>query len=172
MNNHDHLMQYTKEELVELIEIYAKNWIALDGFWFQGMEKEYGMDAAMKQDVAVWRRWTVTEAKRIKEFLHLPEEAGLEGLAAALRLRFYANLNRDSIVIDGNTLIYTMEECRVQSARARKGLPYHPCKAVGVVEYGEFARTIDSRISCECMSCYPDVTDESCGCRWKFTLNV
>ncbi len=30
--------------------------------------------------------------------------------------------------------------------------------------------TIDDRISCECVSCFPDVTDESCACSWLFTL--
>ena len=56
-------------------------------------------------------------SKAHKEFLGLDEYPGLEGLEKALEL------------------IYTMKQCRVHDARAQKGKEFHPCKAVGVVEY-------------------------------------
>lgn len=95
MANHAHLDSYTKDELIQLIEIYSKNWLAMDGVWFQSIEQKYGMDEAMYHDKEAWRRFTVIEARRIKAFLKLEENAGTDGLAKALRLRFYANLNKD-----------------------------------------------------------------------------
>lgn len=172
MKNAETLSEYSKDQLIELIEIYAKNWLALDGVWFQSVETKSGMDEAMYHDAEAWKRFTVIEAKRIKEFLKLPEQAGLEGLAQALKLRFYASLNEDKIEINGNELIYTMVRCRVQTARERKGMPFHPCKSVGIIEYSGFAKTIDSRITCEVLSCYPDITDDTCCCKWKFVLNT
>lgn len=161
----------SKEELLELIAMYSKNWLAMDGVWFQSIEQTRGMDEAMYHDAEAWRRFTVIEARRIKEFLHLPEHAGLEGLEQALSLRFYANLNRDEIIIQNkNTLLYRVLDCRVQDARRRKKMELHPCKTVGIIEYSEFARVIDDRFTCSCVSCYPDVTDTSCACAWKFTL--
>lgn len=171
MNNSERLSDYSKEELIELLEIYSKNQLALDGVWFQSVEKKLGMDEAMLHDKEAWKRYTVIEAERIKKFLKLGERSGIEGLKKALSLRFYANLNRDMIETDRNTLTYTSLECRVQSARSRKGMPYHPCKSVGIIEYGEFARAIDDRFTCECISCYPDITDSNCCCKWKFTLD-
>ncbi len=171
MKNRATLESLSKEQLIDLIDIYSKNWLALDGVWFQSIEGKLGMDEAMYHDREAWRRFTVIEARRIKEFLGLEEHPGLEGLEKALRLRFYANLNTDSVEISGNTMVYSMVECRVQTARQRKGMPFHPCKSVGIVEYGEFARAIDDRITCECLSCYPDITDEGCCCKWKFTLH-
>ncbi|MBQ2755219.1 MAG: hypothetical protein IJF27_00925 [Oscillospiraceae bacterium] len=171
MTNFENLSQYSKEELIKLIEIYSKNWLAMDGVWFQSVEQKLGMDEAMFHDAEAWRRFTVIEAKKIKEFLKLEEHPGLDGLAKALSLRFYANINEDKIEIDGNTLTYTSVDCRVQRARERKGMPFHPCKSVGIIEYSGFAKTIDDRITCECVSCYPDITDSSCCCKWKFTLN-
>ena len=170
MHNHENLNKYTKEELIELIEIYSKNWLAMDGVWFQSIEQKSGMDEAMYHDAEAWRRFTVIEAKRIKEFLKLPDNSGVEGLAEALKLRFYANINEDKIEIDGNTLIYTSVNCRVQRARERKGMPFHPCKSVGIIEYSGFAKVIDERFVCECVSCYPDIMDKSCCCKWKFTI--
>lgn len=171
LTNYKYFEAFSKEELIELLGIYSKNWLAMDGVWFQSVERRDGMEAAMYHDAEAWRRFTVIEARRIKEFLRLPGHAGLEGLARALRLRFYAHLNEDALEINGDTLVYTMVKCRVQTARERKGMPFHPCKPVGCIEYAGFAQTIDDRISCRCLSCYPDVTDEGCCCKWEFTLN-
>lgn len=170
MNKHNIINSLSKEELLKLIEIYSKNWLAMDGVWFQSVENKYGMDEAIYHDKKAWEKFTVIEAKRIKEFLKLDEQAGLEGLAKALSLRFYANINNDEITICDNTLIYRAIDCRVQTARKRKNMDFHPCKSVGIIEYSEFAKTIDNRISCECLSCYPDINDESCCCSWLFTL--
>lgn len=164
------LEQLNREQLIQLIELYSKNWLAMDGVWFQSVEQKLGMDEAMEHDANAWARFTVIEAKKLKAFLGLPERAGLEGLAKALRLRFYANINEDEIVIKGDTLIYRTLECRVQSARKRKAMPLHPCKPVGVIEYSGFAKAIDDRITCRALSCYPDVTDDTCCCAWEFTL--
>jgi hypothetical protein len=166
----EYLKQFNKEELIELIEIYSKNWLADDGLWFQEFEKRYGMDAAMDADCSVWEKFTVIEANKIKQFLKLPEHPGIEGLAKALQLRFYCNFSKDEIIIDGDTLIYRILECRVQHAREKKGMEFHPCKSVGEIEYGLFGKTIDDRIQCEVMSCYPDITDSTCHCSWKYVL--
>ena len=170
MDNREFLKTFSKEQLIELIEIYSKNWLALDGVWFQSIEQSDGMDKAMFHDERAWARYTVIEAQRIKTFLKLGLRPGLQGLEQALKLRFYGNLNQSSFEYKDGALIYTMEKCRVQSARRVKGMPYHPCKSVGIIEYSGFAKAIDERIACRCLSCYPDITDESCACRWEFTI--
>ncbi len=160
-----------KEKLLDLIEEFSKNWLAMDGVWFQSVEYKHGMDEAMEHDMNIWEQYTVIEANRIKRFLDLPDNSGLEGLERALNFRMYSPLNKESITRDGNTLTYNIVTCRAQQARERKGMDFHPCKPVGTVEYSGFAKTIDDRITTECVSCYPDITDESCACIWRFTLN-
>lgn len=159
-----------KDDLLKLIEIYSKNWLAMDGVWFQSIEGKFGMDEAMEHDENAWRSFTVIEANRIRQFLNLPERAGIEGLKRALAFRTYANINEDEIIVKDNVLIYRTLDCRVQNARKRKGMEFHPCKSVGVIEYTYFAKAIDDRFVCEAVSCYPDITDETCNCSWKFTL--
>lgn len=85
-------------------------------------------------------------------------------------LRFYGNLNEHECIHEGNRLVYRNHDCRVQTARSRKGLPYHPCKSVGIYEYSGFAATIDDRIKCRCLSCFPDCTESPDGCAWEFYL--
>lgn len=171
MNNRETLERLSRDELISLIELQAKNWLALDGVWFQSVERKFGMDEAMLHDEEAWRRYTVIEARRIQEFLGLPARPGLDGLARALALRAYASINDYEIVLAENALVLRNVDCRVQTARRRKGMPFHPCKSVGLAEYAGFAKTIDERIICRCLSCHPDVTDESAACAWEFSLD-
>lgn len=165
------LEDLSKEQLIELVELCSKNLIAIDGTWFQSVEDECGMDAAMHHDERAWQRFTVSEAKRLKRFLDLPERAGLDGLEAALALKLNTLSSAADVRYEGDALVYRVVECRVQAARARKGMVLHPCKSVGLVEYTGFANAIDERITCECVSCFPDVVDETCSCAWRFAID-
>lgn len=171
MSNNEALEALTKEQLIEFVTISSKNLIAVDGTWFQSVERECGMDAAMHHDEEAWRRFTVSEAKRLKQFLGLPEQPGLEGLEAALALKLNTLSSTAETRWENGSLVYRVVECRVQAARSRKGMELHPCKSVGLIEYEGFARTIDERISCECVSCFPAMTDQTCSCSWRFTLD-
>lgn len=165
------LEELTKEQLEELVRIYARNLLALDGVWFQSVERGRGMDEAMAHDCAVWRRFTETEARRIKTFLGLPERPGLDGWNKPSRFvspRWpTAGRSAAERAMRWSSAWWT---AGVQSLRTRRGLPLHPCKPVGENEYAYFARVIDDRIGCEAVSCFPDMTEPDCACAWRFRL--
>ncbi len=96
---------------------------------------------------------------------------GIPALLEALAHRLYARLNtQEATEVSDARAVFVMRDCRVQSARKRKGLPDFPCKSVGVVEYAEFARAIDPRIETRCIACPPDDHPEDRWCAWEFTL--
>ena len=149
----------------------AKNWIAMDGLWFQAVEQEYGLSAAVALDQRVWKQYAVIEARRIKERLHLPERGGLDSLEIAFNNRLFSHVNETEILRPNKkTLVIATRTCRVQAARERKGMPLFPCRSVGMVEFPVFARTIDSRVRTECLSCPPETKEGTPYCSWKFTL--
>ena len=165
------LHELGKEELIRIIVDDAKNWLAHDGVWFQSLEKKYGMDVAVDIDTDAWRLFTVIEAKRIMERLGMKPGGGIPALVECLRHRFYARLNlQECIEVTETRAVFRMIDCRVQSARKRKGLSDHPCKSVGIVEYGGFASTIDPRLKTRCIACPPDAHPEEFWCAWEFTL--
>ena len=170
-NNLSKIEDLSKEKLLELLHIYAKNWLAHDGCWFLAIEEKQGMADAIHFDTEAWKRFTVVEARRLKGFLDLGENSGIAGLKAALGFRLYATLNEDRIeIIDEKTLRYYVTSCRVQTARRKKGLEDFPCKSVGIHEYTLFAKTIDKRFTTECISCPPEITDDAHHCVWEFRL--
>ena len=96
---------------------------------------------------------------------------GIPALLECLRHRLYARLNTQELTERSDRrAVFVMRDCRVQSARRRKGLPDFPCKSVGLVEYAEFARAVDPRIETRCISCPPDPHGDDMWCAWEFTL--
>lgn len=165
------LLALPKEQLVGMLEDAAKNWLAHDGLWFLAVEERFGMDAAIELDARAWEQFTVVEARRILKRHGIPQGGGLEALEKALGYRLYAYLNvQECLRVDERTLVFRMNECRVQAARQRKGLPDFPCKPVGLVEYAAFARAVDPRIRTRCLACPPDPHPDAYWCAWEFTL--
>lgn len=165
------LQDLSKEELIAIIVDDAKNWLAHDGLWFQAVDQKYGMETAIEIDKAAWERFTVVEAKRIMSRLGIEPGGGIPALIECLKHRLYARLNlQEAIEVTDTSVVFRMVNCRVQSARKRNGLPDFPCKTVGIVEYTEFARTIDPRIETRCIACPPDLHPEDYWCAWEFVL--
>ncbi len=165
------LKQMNREELLELARAQAVNWLASDGIWFQAVEKETNLESAKRINDTCWVRFSPYEARRIRILLGLGKDCGLEGLKTALTFRAYGLVNRQSVHdTDDGGFVFQMNDCRVQAARKRRGLPDYPCRSVGVVEYPSFARTIDPRIVTECLGCPPDSHPEEWYCAWKFRL--
>lgn len=164
------LLTMPADKQLSLIDSIAKCWLAQDGVWFQAVEKRYGMNDAKRCNDSTWGRFSPYEAHKIKKLLGLGPEPGLKGLEQALGFRIYGRLNVQSCHWEKGALIFQMNDCRVQSARVRKGMPDYPCKSAGLVEYSTFARGIDPRIRTKCLGCPPDRHPSEWFCAWEFTL--
>lgn len=165
------LLNLPDKKLSELRDGLAVNWLANDGVWFQAVENKYGMNDAKRCNDSCWAQFSPFEAWSVKKLLNLGNSSGLDGLKKALQFRLYAAINKQSISEEKeNSFVFQMNDCRVQSARKKKGLTDYPCKSAGLVEYATFAEAIDSRIKTECIGCPPDAHPKEWYCAWKFTM--
>jgi hypothetical protein len=165
------IQDMSHDELRGLLRDAALNWLAHDGLWFRAVEDAYGLAAALELDRKAWGQFTVIEAKRIMKRLGLAPGGGIEALVRALAFRLYAHINTQEIVeVSASRCVFRMKNCRVQEARQRQGLTDFPCKTVGIVEYGGFARTIDPRIETHCLVCPPGPHPADTWCAWEFTI--
>lgn len=161
----------SREELMFLLQDAAKNWLAHDGLWFQSVENEHGTEEAIRLDRDTWEKFAVVEARRIMKRLGMEPGGGIPALSQALKFRLYAFINEQAIEeVSATRCVFKMVGCRVQEARKRKKLNDFPCKSVGIVEFREFARTIDPRIRTRCIACPPDPHPRAYWCAWEFVL--
>lgn len=129
------------------------------------------MADAKRCNESCWAWFSPFEAWSIKRILGMPEQSGLEGLKKALEFRLYAGISTQTIIDEGsNSIVFQMNECRVQSTRKRKGLDDYHCKSSGTVEHTRFASAIDSRIKTECVACPPDNHPDEWYCAWRFSI--
>ncbi|WP_415713023.1 DUF6125 family protein [Maridesulfovibrio sp.] len=166
------LLKKTDQETMDKLGMALRSaWLAADGVWFQAIEGQADINTAKRVNDTCWSRFSPLEARRAKAVLELPELGGISALKAALKVRMYAHLNRWEFIEEtDNSIIFRMTDCRVQSARKRKGMQDYPCKSGGITEYTGFAREIDPRLHCECIGCPPDEHPEEWVCAWKFTI--
>jgi len=163
--------EMSRDELARALEMFAKNWLAHDGCWFLATEESFGLETAIKLDERSWERFAVTEARRILKCFGIEQGGGLEALERALGLRMYSVINEQHVEWseDRRTLRFFMDVCRVQETRRRKGLDDFPCSSVGIIEFTNFATTVDDRIRTRCLHCPPEAS-EGKYCGWEFTL--
>jgi hypothetical protein len=164
---------FSREQLEGMLQDAARNWLAHDGLWFLAVEEKFGLDTALELDAKTWEGYAVIEAKRIMKRHQIAKDGGIPALADALGKRMYAFISSQEIVEQSEThLAFRINDCRVQMTRERKGLPIFPCKPVGIIEFSNFARTIDPRIKTRCISCPPDAHPKEWYCHWEFTLQT
>ena len=164
------LMDLPKETLVDVIKMYSKNVLAIDGLWFLGCEKRYGVEMAIEIDTEVWDAYGTIEARRIKETLKI-EGNGIPDLAKALNLQIWVPCMGYAFSdISDNTIVFTVTDCRPQKARIRKGLGEFECKPVGIALFEAFAREINPKMTCKCLVCPPDEHPEDVWCSWRFEI--
>ncbi|MDX9872177.1 MAG: DUF6125 family protein [Clostridia bacterium] len=164
-------LEMPAEKRMELLEALSLNWLAIDGVWFQEVEFKHGMLDSKRCGDSCWVWFSPFEAWSVRKLLELPERPGLEGLKKALQLRLYARINVQSIMEESpESIVLYMHDCRVQSARKRKGLDDYPCKSAGLVEYANFAKAIDPRIKTQCLGCPPDAHPGEWYCAWRFSI--
>ncbi|MDQ1239150.1 MAG: hypothetical protein QG577_1335 [Thermodesulfobacteriota bacterium] len=168
----DQIAQKKQEDLREILDNLAKTWVISDGCWFQAVEAVHGMTVAKEINDQCWFNFAAIEAFKILSFCGLEKGCGLQGLQQSLEFRTYSIINSHSshIELDGS-LLFVMEECRVQSSRRRKNLADYPCKSAGMIEYSQFATCIDPGITTECLYCPPDPMEKDQFCGWLFKID-
>ncbi len=164
------LVNMEKAKLISLINALSANWLTNDGTRFRAVEDNHDMYTSKRCNDTCWTRYSPVEASIIKSFLNLPQQSGLDGLEQALKFRLYANINEQTIERSGDELVLRIVKCLVQKTRGSQGLPDYPCKSAGIAEFETFARTIDTRIKTDCISCPPDKHPKEWMCAWRFYI--
>ena len=165
------LENMSKEELLNVIKMFSKNWLTVDGLWFTLVEDKYGMEEALDLDLKMWQRYSSIEAKRIKEIIGT-EEGWIKGILKAIQYGVTNPAMPFEYSMDGPNQVYIWYTCCVpQEGRIRSGRGEFPCKPMAMTAYSSFAKMVDPGIKVENVFCPPDSHPPDMWCKWKFTYN-
>ncbi|MFH2011750.1 MAG: DUF6125 family protein [Pseudomonadota bacterium] len=170
MNALDEIENLPKDALIDIIKMLGKNWLTVDGLWFQIVEKNFGLETATRFDELVWGKQSLAEARRIKKTLNITEKGPLAVARANLFLTAYFNPAFEFKIeeISPGKVIQTCIHCPNQEVRLKHGQQIFPCKKVGLTERNNFAEAIDPDVKIKCLVCPPDPRADDFWCRWEF----
>ncbi len=164
------LESLSREELIKIIRMLAKDWLTVDGLWFRNVEEKYGMDVAMELDVKMWWRNAEIEARRIKETLNIRDK-GIDAVTKVLDYMAWALAypfeyeERTS-----NRVVAVARHCLPQEARARQSIGEFPCKPTGHACLTRVIEAVDPRVKYRCLVCPPDKHPAEYWCKWELSM--
>jgi len=167
------LLQMPRKRLLDLFFLHIRNLWRVDGLYFQGIEKNFGTEAATEIDANCWKILAKIEARDLKKTLGTEVVENVETLLYLLRNTSWALYQtKKGVEVDPSKKsgIFRVIECRVQEARLRKGLGVFPCKKVRFGYLKSFAEALNPEFEVTCNVCPPDEKPPDFWCEWKFRL--
>ena len=170
MNALDQLQDMSRDMLIDIIHVLGRNWLTVDGLWYQIIERELGPETAVRFDKEMWARQSLAEARRIKKAIGITEKGPLAVAKANLFLTSYFNDKFDFEIkkVGSDRVIQTCIHCAIQERRIEQGQGPFDCKEVGLTERTNFAEVIDPEVKVKCLTCPPDPRPDTHWCQWEF----
>ena len=157
----------SKPQLIELLKLYARLLLTVDGLWFMGTEKAKGMEAAIGFDQEVWRRFGALEANRLKQFVGMDSITTVEDVCRIVLLSpLWVGVGPKAEIRNGRCFL-SVTNCHPQKARIRQGLGEFPCQLVGAAYFQGFAPALNPTLKYRCVFCPPDQHPENEWCKWE-----
>jgi hypothetical protein len=159
------------ERLLDYLFLQIRNLWRVDGFYFLGIEKRFGTEAASDIDAGVWEAMAAIEAKSLQKLFRTQQNPIVPMIMDLLRKSSWAlDQPFKTTEIDDNHAILWVKKCRTQETRLDKGLLEFPCKKVRFGYLQNFAKTLNQKVTVKCLVCPPDKHPRDSWCKWEFTL--
>ncbi|MGC9346036.1 MAG: DUF6125 family protein [Candidatus Bathyarchaeales archaeon] len=159
------------ERLLDFFFLQIRNLWRVDGLYFLGIEQKFGTEAATEIDAGVWQIMAKIEAKDLRRMFQVGENADISTIMNLLRKSSWAlDQPFKTVEISDKRAVLSIEKCRTQEARLKKGLNEFPCKKVRFGYLKNFAKTLNPDVEVNCLVCPPDKHPPNLWCRWEFVL--
>lgn len=162
----------SKAELIELIQLYSKLFLAIDGFWYLAVKEIVDEDTATACDLWVWEKYSPYEFKRLMPLRNIKGN-DLEAFATALGFSpWFLNLKYRFTLEGENKLTLTVLECPILQALKREGTGRENtfCREVESQLFQIIIQTFSPKGKAIPIELPPMTSEASICCRWQFTI--
>ena len=163
---------FSPEFLRNLLRIYGKFYIALDGFWYLGVKEHINNETALKVDLWAWDKATRYELKRLVTMAGIKGD-GIDALFKFLQIVPWMQVTEYHAELESPQRgILTVTKCSILEALEREGQGREAeiCHEVDSLVLRRYAEFFNPNIKVEPLFLPPREDREGICCRWEFTL--
>jgi len=165
------LAEMPTEKLVDFFFLQIRNLWRVDGLYFLGIEKEFGTEAATQIDARAWQIMAQIEARSLRKMFQVDENADIPTIMGLLSKSSWAlDQPFKTVKVSNKKAVLSIDRCRTQEARLKRGLGEFPCKRVRFNYLKNFAKTLNPNVDVNCIVCPPDKHPTNLWCKWEFRL--
>lgn len=165
----DKLSQLNKEQLIEYVDIFHKNWWNLQNNYILYLNNTYGEEAAVAADAHCFSANARVQAFRLKKFFGLGDD--LQALMDIMVLStIWSNVNYEINKVSDQKFNIKVTDCHQQVRRLEEGLGEIPCKLAGIAICEAAVNVISPQASVKCLLCPPDEHPDNLWCEWEIEL--
>ncbi|MBW1785839.1 MAG: hypothetical protein JRK53_04360 [Deltaproteobacteria bacterium] len=165
----ERLSKLSKEQLLEFIDMFQKNWWNLQNNYILYLNTEYGEDAAVKADGVCFTANAKVQMYRLKKLFGLKDD--IPSIIDAMVLStIWANGDFEVYDVTENSFKLKVTNCYQQVRRLEEGMGEFSCKPAGFAIADAAAKVINPSAEVKCLVCPPDPHPEDVWCDWEFTI--
>ena len=164
------LLDLPKETLVDMVDMWVKNYWTNQNYWMVLVERDYGEENAGRLDSEVWQQTAKAQASRLKRILQLGSD--IQALATTLKFTAPQWVNSgfewELVGITSKRLVMRVTKCPMGTYRSDLNLPLFPCKSGSLPLYTALAKVINEKFLVTCLHAHPDNPRPGIMCEWEF----
>ena len=165
---------FSSRTLTELLALYCKLYMALDGFWYLTVKERVGNEEALACDIQTWGRHCKYEMTKITKQLNI---RGDDVVAVMKDIQITPWLRQTQFRIElknHNNAMLTVTYCPTLDALEKEGegREYEICHIVDRKAFKEYASFFNPDIAVKCLKLPPRKSKDEICCQWEFNLAV
>ena len=167
-----HLEALSRTELVELVKLYSRLFLAVDGFWYLATKELLDEDTATACDLWVWDKYIRYELKRLRALMKT-ESDDLEAFTTAFGLSPWSSNISYSFTKDGeNMLTFTVLQCPTLEALKKEGAGRENtfCQQVEAKLFQMYIQSFNPRGQAIPVALPPETNEARICCQWQFII--
>lgn len=163
---------FSPEFLQELIKMYGRAYMAIDGFWYLGVKDHVDNEMALKVDLWAWDKASRYELKRFCALAGI-EGDGIDAVFKFLQLVPWMQVTEYHLELESPKRgIMTVTRCSILEALEKEGQGREAeiCTQVDSLVLRRYAAHFNPAIKVEPLLLPPREDTQGICCRWEFTL--
>lgn len=124
----------------EIIDLLQYSFVRMDGAWFLGLAKKYGIQTAWEMDVEAWKQFSYVFGRKLQK-QYIPDPVWPDSFLDAMNaLSRVLKIEGREVTLEGDRIIVRVTDCETQKAIAKAGVA--DCGIVTEETYKGIARAL------------------------------